>query len=154
MTQRRRVKLSANQRMDMWGRWKAGQSLYEIGRAFGKDHVSIQFMLAQHGGIPDEALASHNLIFQQMGGLSIKRRSVSGWRSPTLTQSIGRVWKNALLNGLELTKPPEPAKLNGQEPRSTNRRPRLWLRALARNLWYAKIPSVVSSDREVGTYLL
>ena len=27
------------------------QSLHEIGRAFGKDHVSIQFMLAQHGGI-------------------------------------------------------------------------------------------------------
>jgi len=24
----------------MWSRWKAGQSLHEIGRAFGKDHVS------------------------------------------------------------------------------------------------------------------
>ena len=35
----------------MWNRWKAGQSLHEIGRAFGKDHVSIQFMLSQHGGI-------------------------------------------------------------------------------------------------------
>jgi IS30 family transposase len=35
----------------MWGLWKAGQSLHEIGRAFGKDHVSIQFMLSQHGGI-------------------------------------------------------------------------------------------------------
>jgi hypothetical protein len=51
MAQARRVKLSANQRTDMWGRWKAGQSLHEIGRAFGKDHVSIQFMLSQHGGI-------------------------------------------------------------------------------------------------------
>jgi len=51
MTQRRRVKLSAMQRADMWSRWKTGQSLHEIGRAFGKDHVSIQFMLAQHGGI-------------------------------------------------------------------------------------------------------
>src|SRR6202045_1712169 len=51
MTQGRRVKLSANQRTDLWSRWKAGQSLHEIGRAFGKDHVSIQFMLAQHGGI-------------------------------------------------------------------------------------------------------
>jgi IS30 family transposase len=51
MTQRRRVKLSANQRTDLWSRWKAGQSLHEIGRAFGKDHVSIQFILAQHGGI-------------------------------------------------------------------------------------------------------
>jgi DNA-binding NarL/FixJ family response regulator len=35
----------------MWSRWKAGQSLHQIGRAFGKDHVSIQFMLSQHGGI-------------------------------------------------------------------------------------------------------
>src|SRR6202011_3595283 len=51
MTQRIRVKLSATQRNDMWSRWKAGQSLHEIGRAFSKDHVSIQFMLAQHGGI-------------------------------------------------------------------------------------------------------
>src|SRR6202023_1997149 len=51
MTQGRRVKLSAKQRTDMWSRWKAGQSLHEIGRAFGKDHVSIQFMLSQHGGV-------------------------------------------------------------------------------------------------------
>ena len=51
MTHRRRVRLSAVQRTDLWARWKAGQSLHEIGRAFGKDHVSIQFMLAQHGGI-------------------------------------------------------------------------------------------------------
>ena len=51
MTQGRRVKVSAKQRTDMWSRWKAGQSLHEIGRVFGKDHVSIQFMLAQHGGI-------------------------------------------------------------------------------------------------------
>src|ERR1700682_2020259 len=51
MTQGKRVKLSAMQRTDLWGRWKAGQSLHETGRAIGKDHVSIQFMLAQHGGI-------------------------------------------------------------------------------------------------------
>ncbi|HEY6763862.1 MAG TPA: hypothetical protein VI386_03750 [Candidatus Sulfotelmatobacter sp.] len=50
MTRRIRVKLSAMQRTDMWNRWKAGQSVHEIGRAFGKDHVSIQFMLAQRGG--------------------------------------------------------------------------------------------------------
>jgi len=51
MTHPRRMRLSAIQRTDMWIRWKAGQSLHEIGRAFGKSHVSIQFMLAQHGGI-------------------------------------------------------------------------------------------------------
>src|SRR5258708_5924915 len=51
MTQGRRVRLSAMQRTDMWSRWKAGQSLHQIGRAFGKSHVSIHFLLSQHGGI-------------------------------------------------------------------------------------------------------
>ena len=55
MTFRRRFKLSEQQRTDMWRRWKAGQSLHEIGRAFSKDHVSIQFMLAQQGGIAPAA---------------------------------------------------------------------------------------------------
>ena len=51
MTHPRRVRLSAIQRTDLWSRWKAGQSLHEIGRPCGKGHVSIQFILAQHGGI-------------------------------------------------------------------------------------------------------
>src|SRR5580700_4967174 len=51
MTVRRRFKLSEQQRNEMWGRWKAGQSLHEIGRVFGKAHGVIHFMLAQHGGI-------------------------------------------------------------------------------------------------------
>src|SRR6202171_2522710 len=51
MTVRRRFKLSEQQRNDMWKRWKAGQSLHEVGRAFGKAHGVIHFMLAQHGGI-------------------------------------------------------------------------------------------------------
>jgi IS30 family transposase len=29
----------------MWRRWKAGESLHEIGRAMGKDHGSIRFLL-------------------------------------------------------------------------------------------------------------
>jgi hypothetical protein len=33
MTFRRRLKLSAKQRIEMWSRWKAGQSLHAIGRA-------------------------------------------------------------------------------------------------------------------------
>jgi hypothetical protein len=39
------------QKADIWLRWKAGESLHEIGRAFDKDHGSIQFLLSQHGGI-------------------------------------------------------------------------------------------------------
>lgn len=55
MTQSRRGRLSAAQRTDLWRRWKAGQSLHEIGRAFDKSHVVIHFLLARHGGIAPAA---------------------------------------------------------------------------------------------------
>ena len=51
MRQDRRHGLSAEQKADIWRLWKAGESLHSIGRAFNKDHGSIQFLLAQHGGI-------------------------------------------------------------------------------------------------------
>jgi hypothetical protein len=51
MRQGKRCGLSAAQSIDIWRRWKAGESLHEIGRAFGKDHGSIQFLLSKRGGI-------------------------------------------------------------------------------------------------------
>ena len=51
MTQGKRDRLSTEQRAAMWRRWKAGESLHEIGRAFGKGHGSIRFLLTQRGGI-------------------------------------------------------------------------------------------------------
>ena len=55
MIPRKRVRLSAEQRADLWQRWKAGQSLNEIGRALDKEHVVIHLLLARHGGIAPEA---------------------------------------------------------------------------------------------------
>jgi DNA-binding NarL/FixJ family response regulator len=43
--------LSAAQRTELWSRWKAGQTLHVIRRAFGKPHNSIHGFLSQHGGI-------------------------------------------------------------------------------------------------------
>jgi hypothetical protein len=51
MTQGKRVALSAAQRTELWSRWKAGESLHTIGRAFGKPPNSIHGFLSQHGGI-------------------------------------------------------------------------------------------------------
>src|SRR6202795_5217818 len=51
MIERNRRGLSAEQKAELWKRWKAGQSLNEIGRALGKDHVVVHFVLARHGGI-------------------------------------------------------------------------------------------------------
>jgi IS30 family transposase len=50
MTSGKRFGLSAAQKDDMWCRWKAGQSLHEIGRAFGKEHSSIRCLVSRNGG--------------------------------------------------------------------------------------------------------
>jgi IS30 family transposase len=55
MAQGKRDRLSTEQRIDMWRRWKSGESLHEIGRAFGKGHGSIRFLLTQRGGIVPNA---------------------------------------------------------------------------------------------------
>ena len=47
----KRFGLSAGQKIEVWRRWKAGQTLHEIGRAFGKEHSSIRCLVARHGGI-------------------------------------------------------------------------------------------------------
>src|SRR5713226_8629017 len=46
----KRFGLSAMQKSDLWRRWKAGESLHEIGRAFGKSHSSIRCVVSLHGG--------------------------------------------------------------------------------------------------------
>lgn len=51
MTQGKKVEVSAAQRADIWRRWKAGESLHEIGRAHGRQHTSIHLLLSHHGGI-------------------------------------------------------------------------------------------------------
>ena len=51
MSQGKRVEVSAAQRTEIWRRWKAGESLHEIGRAFGRKHTSIHLLLSHHGGI-------------------------------------------------------------------------------------------------------
>ena len=51
MAQGKKVEVSAAQRADIWRRWKAGESLHEIGRAHGRKHTSIHLLLSHHGGI-------------------------------------------------------------------------------------------------------
>jgi IS30 family transposase len=50
-----RFGLSALEKGDVWSRWKAGQSLHEIGRAFDKPHSCIRSVLLPRGGIPPAA---------------------------------------------------------------------------------------------------
>ena len=84
------------QRTELWRRWKAGQSLHEIGRAFGKSHVVIQFLLARHGGIAPAArrrslrtltLAEREDISRGIAGGSSLRQIAKGMQRAVSTVS-------------------------------------------------------------------
>ena len=42
---------TAAEKTELWDRWKRGESLKAIGRAFGKESSSIYFLVSPHGGI-------------------------------------------------------------------------------------------------------
>ena len=90
MTQARRVKLSAAQRAAMWNRWKAGESLHEIGRALGKDHVVIQFLLARHGGIAPPARRRSLVTLTLAEREDISRGIACGWSMRDIAKGLQR----------------------------------------------------------------
>ncbi len=90
MKHERRWKLSAAQRADMWSRWKAGQSLQEIGRALGKSHVVIQFLLARHGGITPPARRRSPVALTLAEREDISRGIASGCSMRVIAQRLSR----------------------------------------------------------------
>ena len=51
MEQRDRMSLTPEQHRELWQRWKAGESLSDIGRALGRVRSGIHHWLATRGGI-------------------------------------------------------------------------------------------------------
>jgi IS30 family transposase len=90
MTQARRGKLSAVQKTELWSRWKAGQSLHEIGRALGKDHVVIHFLLARRGGIAPTARRRSGRTLTLAEREDISRGIASGWSIRAIAKGLQR----------------------------------------------------------------
>src|SRR5690348_14870988 len=86
----RRWKLSSAQRADMWNRWKAGQSLNAIGRALGKSHVVIQFLLARHGGIAPPVRRRSRLALTLAEREDVSRGIASGSSLRVIAQRLSR----------------------------------------------------------------
>ena len=86
----KRWKLSDAQRAEMWNRWKAGQSLHAIGRALGKDHVVIRFLLARHGGIAPAARHRSRRVLTLAEREDISRGIASGCSLRVIAQGLSR----------------------------------------------------------------
>jgi IS30 family transposase len=74
----KRFGLSAIEKNEIWRRWKAGQTLHEIGRAFDKPHSSIRCLLLPRGGIPPKARRRSRLALALSEREDISRGIASG----------------------------------------------------------------------------
>src|ERR1700691_480567 len=112
MAQGKRNRLSTEQRIEMWRRWKAGESLHDIVRAFGKGHGSIRFLLTQRGGIVPSArrrsprtltLAEREDISRGIAAGSTIREIASGLQRPvsTVSRAVARHGGSPLYRGSE-----------------------------------------------------
>jgi IS30 family transposase len=78
MSEGKRSRLSLTQRSEIWSRWKSGQSLHEIGRAFGKPHSCIRCLLLPRGGIAPAARRRSRLALTLAEREDISRGIASG----------------------------------------------------------------------------
>jgi IS30 family transposase len=85
-----RPALTAEQKRDMWSRWKAGQSLSEIGRALGKERSSIHRMVASTGGYPPEPRRRSPRVLSLIEREEISRGLAEGVSLRTIAARSGR----------------------------------------------------------------
>ena len=90
MIPRKRTPLSATQRVEVWRRWKAGQSLHAIGRAVGKDHVVVHLLLKRHGGIAPPVRRRSRLALTLAEREDISRGIATGCSMRTVAQHVRR----------------------------------------------------------------
>jgi DNA-binding CsgD family transcriptional regulator len=77
---------TAAEKTELWDRWKRGESLKAIGRAFGKESSSIYYLVAPHGGIRPAERRRSRL------ALTLAEREVIS-RGITAHQSAGSIAK-------------------------------------------------------------
>ena len=90
MTPRKRTPLSVIQRVEVWRRWKAGESLHAIGRALGKDHVVVHLLLKRHGGIAPAARRRSRRVLTLAEREDISRGIASGCSLRVIAQRLSR----------------------------------------------------------------
>jgi IS30 family transposase len=101
MAQMGRPGLSPQQKHELWARWKAGQSLSDIGRSLGRHAGSIFGVLLSRGGIapPARARSRRSLSMHEreeisrglMAGVSLRKIAAQLGRAPsTISREISR----------------------------------------------------------------
>jgi IS30 family transposase len=90
MRERRRRGLSAQERVELWRRWKEGQSLSDIGRALGKAPGSVHGFLSAKGGIAPAVRRRDDRTLTGREREEISRGVCAGESLRSIASSLGR----------------------------------------------------------------
>jgi IS30 family transposase len=90
MCQRYRRGFTAAEKTELWDRWQRGESLKEIGRAFGKPSSSIHFQVSPHGGIRPAPRRRSRLSLTLSEREEISRGLAAHQSARSMARSLGR----------------------------------------------------------------
>lgn len=90
MKQRPRIYYTETQKALMWERWKAGDTLHQIGKLFDRPHTSIQNILAATGGIRPPARHRSRLALTLAEREEISRALAAGESIHCVAARLGR----------------------------------------------------------------
>jgi len=91
MSNRKRRHYTDSEKAEMWDRWRKGESLNEIGRAFGiQGHSSIQSIFSKNGGIRPAERRRSTRTLSLSEREEISRGLVAGRSLRTIASDLGR----------------------------------------------------------------
>jgi len=90
MTRRKRIKYTTEQQAEIWDRWKRGETMHDIGRAFDRFHSTFSGMIRATGGIRPPVRTRSRLALKLTEREEISRGLVAGLSIRGIAASLGR----------------------------------------------------------------
>ena len=90
MKRRRRIRYTSEQQAEIWDRWKRGETMHDIGRAFDRFHSTFSGMIRATGGIRPPVRSRSRLALTLIEREEISRGLVGGQSIRAIAASLGR----------------------------------------------------------------
>lgn len=90
MTRRKRIKYTAEQKDEIWDRYKRGETMHDIGRAFDRFHSTFSRMIRETGGIRPRVRKRSRFALTLAEREEISRGLVAGLSMRAIGKALGR----------------------------------------------------------------